>query len=268
MTIADNSSPPPSPLEFKLDANNFQRRTSQPLLPTQTTQDGASDNMETIAAGRRPSLPSSAVNKTLFYHFPSPPQPTPPQSPRSPPVLRIAPARTSRRPSFTNTAAALRHTRTTSNSRTHSPTSIASSQHTRRRSSLSTTSALSPTSPRIFSPTTASNVAAPYPSPRYNTATMDYGPPPHPAPTAPLPKPPGAPRIPYTTPQQERNRHSSCELYSKLLQLQRQQEAHERMKKRLSAPVMATHKSEPVKKCELKLGGREFRRVKSTNATN
>jgi len=245
MTITDNSSPPLSPLDPKLDTGDSSP-TSQPLLPVELPVESDSENIRTRDKGRRPSLPSSAINKTLFYHFP-----TPPQSPRSPP--RIAPIRPPRRQSLTATPNAIptKHTRTSS-TKVHSPSaSSPTTQHARRRSSVTAIS------PNTSSPITAGR--------RYSKSTMEYGPPPHPAPTAPLPKtplPPYAPRIPFTTPQQERNRHSSCELYYKLLPLQKQQEAMERSRKRLSAPVMGSHKSEPVFKSE-QSEVRGFRRVKS-----
>ena len=56
--------------------------------------------------------------------------------------------------------------------------------------------------------------------------------PPHPAPTTPLPPTPGAPRVPFTTPAQERNRYSSYELYDKLALLEKIQTAREVRKKR------------------------------------
>jgi hypothetical protein len=173
--MADNS-PPPSPMVYRVDDE----------------EDGATYAAvitASISAVRhqRPTLPSSALNKNLYYQFPTPPNspPTPSHLPRlaSPrsPVLRT------------------RHTRTTSRTSTH----------TRRQSSLSTTLHIE-----------------------------DFGPPPFPAPSTPLPPTPGAPKVPHTTPAQERSRYSSYQLFDKLLEVERQQNAQDARMKRYSAPPM------------------------------
>jgi hypothetical protein len=191
MTITDTS-PPPSPSLLK---------------PTDNPDISATDSTAVSAPQlRHPTLPQSAINKSLYYHFP-----TPPQSPHSPTLLPTSPRVTS---PLTPTSRRPKHARNTSRN-----TSITSS-HTRRRSSLSTSFHIS------------------------QFIEAEYGPPPHPAPTTPLPPIPGAPRIPYTTPAQERNRYSSHELYDKLVLLNKQQEATR--KKRHSAPALKTQLSLPL----------------------
>ena len=98
--------------------------------------------------------------------------------------------------------------------RKHTPNSSRTvSTHGRRRSSLSTCS--------------------------FHVSQLDqYGPPPHPAPTTPLPPIPGAPRVPFTTPQQERNRYSSYELMDKLRRLEKQQTDTDCKTKRHSVPIL------------------------------
>lgn len=160
---------------------------------------------------RRPNqpipLPLSAVNRNLCYNFPSPPLSTTSSSPRSPTSPRTSPVTASAR------HGTRKHTRNSS--------SRAMSTHSRRRSSLSTCS--------------------------FHASQLeqqdDFGPPPHPAPTTPLPPVPGAPRIPFTTPQQERNRYSSYELMDKLRRLETAQMSDQdgKRNKRHSAPPLRTH---------------------------
>ena len=154
-----------------------------------------------------PTLPQSAINKSLYYHFP-----TPPQSPHSPTLSPTSPRVTS---PLTPTSRRPKHARNTSRN------TSATSTHTRRRSSLSTSVHIS------------------------QLIEAEYGPPPHPAPTTPLPPIPGAPRVPYTTPAQERNRYSSYELYDKLMLLNKQQ-IEATKKKRHSAPALKTQLSLPL----------------------
>ena len=191
MTMTDTS-PPPSPSSLK---------------PTENPDASATDSTAaSVPQLRHPTLPQSAINKSLYYHFP-----TPPQSPHSP-TLPVSPRVTS---PLTPTSRRPKHARNTS--RNTSTTST----HTRRRSSLSTGFHVS------------------------QLIEAEYGPPPHPAPTTPLPAIPGAPRIPYTTPAQERNRYSAYELYDKLMLLNKQQIEATR-KKRHSAPVLKTQLSLPL----------------------
>ena len=182
MTMTDNS-PPPSPSSFKAD-------TDEPASITERT---APVPIASVRP-RHPTLPSSAINKSLYYHFPTPPSspPTPSHLPRTIPSPRSPVRRT-------------KHTRSASRS---------SPSHTRQRSSLSVS---------------------------FHVSQLDeeeFGPPPFPAPTTPLPPIPGAPRVPYTTPAQERTRYSSYQLFDKLLDLERRQKAEQAGVKRYSAPPM------------------------------
>jgi hypothetical protein len=118
-------------------------------------------------------------------------------------------------------------------------TSRTTSTHNRRRSSLSTSFHVS------------------------QLIGAEYGPPPHPAPTTPLPPTPGAPRIPFTTPAQERNRYSSYELYDKLVLLDKQQRETDTRKKRHSAPPLRAQLSLPLPVIE----SADFRRTLSDTAT-
>lgn len=130
--------------------------------------------------------------------------PSPPlsnsSSPRSPTSPRVSPVSASSRQGR-------KHTRNASRT---------VSTHGRRRSSLSTCSL------------------------HASQLEEQYGPPPYPAPTTPLPPIPGAPRVPFTTPQQERNRYSSYELMDKLRQLEKQQTDTDCRNKRHSVPMLKT----------------------------
>lgn len=179
-----DSSPPPSPNAVK----EFNR--SSP------TTDSTADSTT------HPTLPRSAINKNLFYQFP-----TPPQSPNSPTTSTFPRGSSPRSASFSG-GRRPKHIR--SDSRT------ASGMHTRRRSSLSTGFHMT------------------------DLKKDEYGPPPHPAPTTPLPPVPGAPRVPYTTPAQERNRYSAYELFDKLRIVELDQQRKEKKKKRHSAPPLRT----------------------------
>lgn len=187
MTMTD-SSPPPSPSSLKCTENE-----TSPVTESVPTAERQLDH---------PTLPPSAIHKSLYYVFPTPPQS--PHSPTRPPVSpRIPSPRSStfRRPRSTSRTV---------------------STHTRRRSSLSTSFHIS------------------------QLIEAQYGPPPHPAPTAPLPPTPGAPRIPFTTPAQERNRYSSYELYDKLALLDKHHREKEARKKRHSAPALRAQLSLPL----------------------
>jgi hypothetical protein len=183
MTMTDNS-PPPSPNCVKPDGDE----EAQLLMtaPSSINREG------------HPTLPPYAVNRHLYYTFP-----TPPHSPSTPPSV----PRTMHSPR-TTPSPSRRHTRTTSRSIPH---------HTRRQSSLSTSS---------FH---ASQIIE-----------EQYGPPPHPAPTTPIPPIPGAPRVPYTTPQQERNRYSSCELFDNLRLVDNEEHVVDARTKRHSAPMVTS----------------------------
>jgi len=185
------TSPPPSPNFVKPDIVD-----NDPIQMAMTMS-------ASISRDNHPTLPSHAVNRHLYYNFPSPPL-SPTTSPAVPRSM-ISP-RTLPSPSR-------RHIRNTSRSAT---------DHTRRRSSLSTSSFHS------------------------SQITEElYGPPPHPAPTAPLPPTPGAPRIPFTTPQQERircpptrpNRYSSYDIFTAIRTQTQQQHQIDEMNKRHSAPI-------------------------------
>jgi hypothetical protein len=152
--------------------------------------------------------------------------PTPPQSPHSPTSPRGTSPQspTSRRP---------KHTRKTSRT-----ANTSASTHSRRRSSLSTSIHIR------------------------ELMEAEYGPPPHPAPTTPLPPVPGAPRIPYTTPAQERSRFSSYELWTKLSLVEKQERDEAKKKKRHSAPPLRTKFSLPLPISQ----SVDFRRTQSDNA--
>lgn len=160
-------SPPPSPDALKHTEN-------QDLPGTCSTPSSQS----------YPTLTSSAINRGLYYQFPSPPR-----SPRSPQILSSQP--------ITSPRSKASSSRGPNGNRNTSRTASASSTHTRGRPSFPT------------------------------VVEMEYGPPPHPAPTSPLPQIPGAPRVPFTTPAQERNRHSSYELCDKLRLLEKQQKEND-----------------------------------------
>jgi len=185
MTMTD-SSPPPSPHDVK----QFRESMTDSPAPSPTTT--------------HPTLPRSAINKQLFFDFP-----TPPQSPNSP-TTRSFPRGTSSRSASFSGGRRPKHIRNDSRS--------ASTKHTRRRSSLSAGFHMN------------------------DLRKEEYGPPLHPAPTTPLPPVPGAPRIPHTTPAQEQKRHSlydqysSYELVDKLRVLEDQQK--NKMYKRHSAPPL------------------------------
>jgi len=176
-----DSSPPPSPHEVKqFRESKTHSQSSSPIT--------------------HPTLPRSAINKKLFFDFP-----TPPQSPNSPTTSTFPRGASPRSASFSGgRRPSAKHIRNDSRS--------APAKHTRRRSSLSAGFHMS------------------------DLRKEEYGPPPHPAPTTPLPPVPGAPRIPYTTPAQERNRYSSYELMDKLRILEQQQK--DKKKKRHSAPPL------------------------------
>ena len=171
---------------------------SPPLSPQSVkTHDSIADSQPSVDM----TLPHSAINRSLYYHFP-----TPPQSPSSP-TYSCSPRVTSpRRPSLPGIPRP-KHVRNASRN-----TSI---NHARRRSSLSMSFHIS------------------------QLMESEYGPPPHPAPTAPLPPVPGAPRIPFTTPAQERQRYSSYELFDKLRLLELRQK-EDMQRKRHSAPPLKT----------------------------
>jgi hypothetical protein len=191
MTMTDTS-PPPSPSSLK---------------PTEIPDTSITDSTAvSVPQLSHPTLPQSAINKSLYYHFP-----TPPQSPLSPALSPTSPRVTS---PLTPSSRRPKHARNISRN------TSATSTHTRRRSSLSTSFHIS------------------------QLTEAEYGPPPHPAPTTPLPPIPGAPRVPFTTPAQERNRYSSYELYDKLALLNKQQIEATR-KKRHSAPALKTQLSAP-----------------------
>lgn len=164
-----DSPPPPSPDPLK-------HTESQDVPETYSTSSSRS----------HPTVSSSAINRSLYYQFPTPPA----RSPRSPPYLSSHPITSPR----SNASLSRRLQRGRNESRIPS----ASSTDTSRRSSL--TPGL-----RVIQP-----------------VEIEYGPPPHPAPTTPLPPIPGAPRVPFTTPAQERNWSLSYELYDKLLPLEKQ----------------------------------------------
>ena len=135
--------------------------------------------------------------------------PTPPHSPHSPTTRVTSPLSPS-----SISSRRPKHGRTSSQT---------TSAHSRRRSSLSKGFHIS------------------------QLSDAEYGPPPYPAPTTPLPPIPGAPRVPYTTPAQVRNRFSSYELYSKLMLCDNEQKQKEATKKkRHSAPALKTQLSLPL----------------------
>jgi len=183
--MTDTSSPPPSPTPFKLRRGS----SSSPMVPAMLSP-------VSLARLDHPTLPFSAVNKNLYYHFP-----TPPNSPPRPAYLPMTPRAVSS--PIVTSHPRMPHSR--NNSRT-------GSTRARRRSSLST-------------------------SIHIRQLSLDeFGPPPYPAPTTPLPPTPGAPRVPFTTPALERTRYSAYELYDSLLRLQREQTTEELKQKRHSAP--------------------------------
>src|SRR5579859_2569379 len=182
MTMTDSSSPPPSPTCVRLKGDLPLTDISLPTSPSSTNGH---------PEPRQP-LPISAINKNLYYHFP-----TPPNSPPSPSYLSRAIVSPGFPPHNAN------HART--GSRTFSA-------HARRRSSASISS-------------------------RFRRMSIDeYGPPPNPPPAYHIPPTPGAPRIPFTTPAQERNRYSAGHLYDRLLAVQRADRAGDVKLKRHSAP--------------------------------
>lgn len=191
MTITE-SSPPPSPKQ---------------LIPIESQDTLISHSVSHSSSPRRhPTLPPSAINKSLYYHFP-----TPPQSPQS---VQLATSPRADSPRSTSGAPRRqRHARSTSRT--------TPANHTRRRSSLSASFYIT------------------------QLIEAEYGPPPHPAPTTPLPPIPGAPRIAFTTPAQERSRYSSYELFDKLLSLEKQQKQKEVECKRHSAPPLRAQFSLP-----------------------
>ena len=203
-----DSSPPPSPASRKHTEND----------DTPVTQSLPISEIRL----NHPTLPSSAIHRTLYYVFP-----TPPHSPLSPTRAPMSPRIVSPRPPGARRPS---HGRNTSRT---------ISTHNRRRSSLSTSFHIS------------------------QLIGADHGPPPHPAPTTPLPPTPGAPRIPFTTPAQERNRYSSYELYDKLLLLDKQEREKYTRKKRHSAPPLRTQLSLPLPAIE----SADFRRTLSDTAT-
>jgi len=192
-----DSSPPPSPHDVK----EFRESMTDSPLPSPITH---------------PTLPRSAINKKLFFDFP-----TPPHSPNSPTTSTFPRGASPRSASFSG-GRRPKHIRNDSRS--------ASAKHTRRRSSLSAGFHMS------------------------ELKKEEYGPPPHPAPTTPLPPVPGAPRIPYTTPAQvevERKRHSSYNRYSsyelmvKLRNLEQQENDNNR-KRHSAPPLRVPQRSLPV----------------------
>lgn len=196
MTMTE-SSPPPSPISQKQIA----RQDADPF----TTSSVSKDDMSLPS---HPTLSRSAINKSLYHTFP-----TPPQSPFSPSLQATSP----RLPSpLTPTFARRQKPRVSGNHQGAFP-------RARRRSSLSA------------SHTHIAQILG-----------SDYGPPPHPAPTAPLPPIPGAPRVNFTTPAQERSRYSSYELYDKLRSLEKEQQSQEVRNKRHSAPPLKSHQSLPL----------------------
>ena len=140
------------------------------------------DSPVTYSTSSSPSRRSSDIRKTIYYRFPTPP--------RSPQCLCTYPRVTSTRSSAVG--------RRPKRARTTSRTPRASPTHTKRQSSLSTG----------FHVTLV--------------IEAEFGPPPHPAPTTPLPPIPGAPRVPFTTPSQEWNRYSSYALRDKQRLLEKQ----------------------------------------------
>lgn len=190
MTMTE-SSPPPSPTSEKHTALD----DADPF----TTSSASDDEMPLQS---HPTLPRSAINKSLYHTFP-----TPPQSPYSPYFQPTSP-------------------------RVASP-------HT-------------PTFPRRQKPRVAASPQAPFPRTRRRSSLstqileMDYGPPPHPAPTTPLPAVPRAPRVRFTTPGDERARYSSYQLYDKLKQLEKNEMWQETRNKRHSAPPLRNHQSLPL----------------------
>lgn len=193
MTMTVNS-PPPSPDFVKPDADEDGRIEVAKAVWSMTRENHSPTS-------------SHAVNRHLYYNFPTPPlspttSTTIPQTMSSP---RPAPSLPSHR-----------HTRTPSRTVPY---------HERRRSSLSTSSLHSSQIPE-----------------------ETYGPPPHPAPTVPLPPIPGAPRIPYTTPQEVRaryaphrtrpNRYSSYEILRIIQDQEQQQREINEFNKRHSAPIV------------------------------
>src|SRR5579862_7022482 len=187
MTMTDNS-PPPSPSTHDNKSDN---NITDVLYASGTTGAGPIS----IVRGSHPTL-ASAVNKSLYYHFP-----TPPNSPPTPSYLPQI-------PSPRSPVRRTKHNRSTSRTTTH----------TRRRSSLSVSFHVS------------------------QLSEEDLGPPPFPPPTTPLPPIPGAPRVAFTTPTQERNRYSSYQLFDKLLELERMQRREQVGMKRYSAPPMGDRK--------------------------
>jgi len=161
MTMADNSLPP-SPDTFKDTENE-----DSPLTYSMSSSSHA----------------LSAIKKTLYYGFPTPPQ---------------SPQRLCTYPGVASTGSSVVRRRL-KRARTTPLTPSAWSTHTEPQSPLSTG----------FHVTLV--------------IETKFGPPPHPAPSAPLPPIPCAPRVPFTTPGQERNRHSSYELCDKLWLLEKQQ---------------------------------------------
>jgi hypothetical protein len=185
---------------------------SPPPSPDTCKEDGdegssATDTIISVATSlRRPSQPVPLPLSAVNRNL-CYHFPSPPlsnsSSPRSPTSPRTSPVSASSRQGR-------KHTRNASRT---------VSTHGRRRSSLSTCSF------------------------HINQLEEEYGPPPHPAPTTPLPPIPGAPRVPFTTPQQERNRYSSYELMDKLHRLEKQQADPERKNKRHSAPMLTTRQT-------------------------
>jgi len=211
MTMTE-SSPPPSPISRKQPA----LQDADPF----TTSSVSSDEMPLSS---HPTLSRSAINKSLYHTFP-----TPPHSPFSPSLQTTSPRLAS---PLTPTFARRQKPRVAGSPQVPLP-------RARRRSSLSThISQLQDT---------------------------DYGPPPHPAPTTPLPPIPGAPRVKFTTPAQERTRYSSYELYDKLIRLEREQRSQETKNKRHSAPPLKPHQSLPLPTPQRLYG--EIQRTFSENA--
>ena len=165
---------------------------------------GATDPIISVANSlRRPSQPIPLPLSAVnrnLCYHFPSPPPSTASSPRSPTSPRTSPVTASARQGR-------KHTRNVSRT---------VSTHARRRSSLSTCSF------------------------HISQLEEEFGPPPHPAPTTPLPPIPGAPRVPFTTPQQERNRYSSYELRDKLHRLEKQQTDTDCKNKRHSAPAMKT----------------------------
>jgi len=209
------SSPPPSPVARK----QTELQDADPF----TTSSVSNDEMPLSS---HPTLSRSAINKSLYHTFP-----TPPHSPFSPSLQATSPRIAS---PLTPTFA-----------RRQKPRVAGSPQvpflRARRRSSLSTVN------------THISQLQ-----------DTDYGPPPHPAPTTPLPPVPGAPRLKFTTPAQERSRYSSYELYDKLVLLEREQRSLETRNKRHSAPPLKSHQSLPLPTPQRLYG--EIQRTFSENA--